>query len=83
MLALVNVAKLLQCAANHTHWNPEKPFAAIINRFIDTELQPLIDSLSQEILVRGSMFYASVLIHVISGRVDRITLWYHRILILA
>lgn len=67
-LALVNVAKILQCAANHTHWNPEKvrsypcvcpcthnaqPFASAIDKFIDTELQPLIDSLSQDVLVRS------------------------------
>lgn len=50
----MQVAKILQCGANHTHWNPEKPFAALIDRFLDTELNPLVDSLSQEILVRSS-----------------------------
>ena len=66
-LALVNVAKIVQCAANHTHWNPEKvhwpftrvtdlsqPFAAVIDKFIDSELLPLIDTLAQEVLVRHS-----------------------------
>lgn len=57
-LALVQVAKILQCGANHTHWNPEKPFAALIDRFLDTELNPLVDSLSQEILVRTCLTFA-------------------------
>jgi hypothetical protein len=66
---LLQVAKLLQCLANGSEWNRERPFADTINEFL-REMAPTMASFINSVLVRDRapfvlcLCFRNVFVHV-------------------